>query len=569
MLLMRIDGPASLIRDLLTAAEVLEADLPAQPDVPPVNITDIQIDAGIKIENAPLDAAVIGIVDSGLTSAHPFIAGSVKGTFGSPPTLGDADEWGHGTSVAGLAALGDIRPMLDQKLIRPRFQIASARVLKADGGFDDIELVPQQMDGAIRRLHDEFGCKVINISLGDPSRPIDRKPSAWAATLDQLARELDLVIVVSAGNRKDVFATYGEDIVSEYPKYLLDAENRIVEPASAANAITVGSIALSNGTRVGDDIAVRMITEANEPSPFSRVGPGVAKILKPDFVDHGGTCIFDGGAQRLLAGEDRVEAGIVCLSPNYLQRLLTTRCGTSLSAPLVAHKAAILWEAYPDKSANFVRALLALSAEVPPATKRKLANYSLDDVLNIAGYGVPNIDNALASEDNRVVLFDEFEVGVDRFVMYALPVPKAFQSTNGRRRIDIALAFDPPTRRTRDDYLGHTMSFDLYRGMTPQDVIDVCRKRKKSEGKAPKTPGRFRCNLEPKIILRGSSTLQRASFVGEKNVTKFGDTYHLVVRCESGWAATDRQRFAVAVEMRHEADIQLHARLQERIRIRL
>jgi hypothetical protein len=51
--------------------------------------------------------------------------------------------------------------------------------------------------------------------------------------------------------------------------------------------------------------------------------------------------------------------------------------------------------------------------------------------------------------------------------------------------------------------------------------------------------------------------------------TGYGDSYYLVVRCEGGWAATfeDRQRFAVVVELTHQAEVQLYERLRARARV--
>jgi hypothetical protein len=397
------------------------------------------------------------------------------------------------------------------------------------------------------------------------------KPSAWAATLDELARELDVVIVVAAGNRKDLTDSMEPDLdrlVDDYPQYLLADGNRILEPATAANVITVGSISAGNGLQASDDVSVRSIAELYQPSPFSRVGPGVSDIVKPDFVDFGGTCVFDGTLQRLLKGDDRIEAGIVSTNANYLQWLLTSGCGTSFAAPLVAHKAALLREAFPNASANLVRALLALGSGVPEPAALRMAAFDKDIVPRVVGHGLPDIERAMFSDHGRVVLYDQAEVGVDRFLIYELLIPAEFQTTKGVRRLDVALAFDPPTRRTRLDYLGHTMSFNVYRGMALADVYDVCRKLLKSEG-PPAKVGKFRCELDPSITRRGSSTLQRATYIRKKDISGYGDTWHLVVQCEGGWANTRNQRFAVAVEMSHEANIPLYARVQARLQARV
>ena len=278
---------------------------------------------------------VIGVIDSGMTSAHPLAEDAIKGAFGAPATLGDNDECGHGTPVTGIAIYGDIRQRVEQNNFEARFFVACAKVVNHAGKFPDETLVPQEMERAIRRLHDEFHCQVINISLGDRKRMAATKPTPWAAMLDSLARELDLIIVVSAGNRTDLMHTYGDEIVDAYPACLTDAAARILEPATAVNVLTVGSLAHSNGLQDADEeqAGVVPLTSGGYPSPFTRTGPGVGEIIKPDFVDFGGTVVFDGPTQTLADGRTRAAAGVISLNRGYVQRMLTAVSGTSFCKP--------------------------------------------------------------------------------------------------------------------------------------------------------------------------------------------------------------------------------------------
>ena len=229
------------------------------------------------------------------------------------------------------------------------------------------------MQDAIRALH-ERGCRIINIALGDMHRiPYDGgRVSQWAATLDTLARELDVVIIVSAGNsaggERAPWGPQAEHITQTYPDYLSFPANRIVDPATAAVALTVGSIAHANGLPI-ENLAgaeLRAITSTNMPTPITRSGPGANKAIKPDLVDHGGTCLFDGMGPRIATGDHYASAGMLTLRPDYLRGLLTAATGTSMAAPRIAYKAALLLRAMPTASANMIRALLALSASIPP-----------------------------------------------------------------------------------------------------------------------------------------------------------------------------------------------------------
>jgi subtilisin family serine protease len=571
MTLLRVRANGAAIRALLEQPEVFRIDRPPQPDTPQFDVSAFQADNLGPVVAPPNGALVIGVIDSGMTSAHPLAAGIIKGAFGAPDTLGDNDERGHGTPVAGIAIYGDIRQRVEQNNFEARFFVATAKVVDHTGNFPDETLVPEQMERAIRRLHDEFHCRVINISLGDRKRMADKKPTPWAAMLDGLARELDLIIVVSAGNRTDLSHTYGDGVVEAFPACLTDAGARILEPGTAVNVLTVGSLAHSNGLQAadGDEAGVLPLTAQDHPSPFTRTGPGVGDIIKPDFVDYGGTVVFDGPTQTLKDGSARAAAGVISLHRGYLERMLTSVSGTSFASPLVAYKAALIREAFPDASANLVRALLAIAADWPPAALDCLAALPEDKILHILGNGVIDVEKALNSNDNRVVLYREDNLDVNRFAVYEVPVPPIFQPGAGNRHIRVALAFDPVVRHTRLDYAGLSMSFDLYRGATAAEVFNACRKWEAGEGEAFRLMDARRCKFFPSTSVRGKGTLQCGTFTAKRSIETYGDTYYLAVRCEGGWASTltPNQHFAVAVELAHEDEIALYQRVQQRVQL--
>lgn len=55
----------------------------------------------------------------------------------------------------------------------------------------------------------------------------------------------------------------------------------------------------------------------DEPSIFTRTGPGVLGICKPDMVDYGGTAIFDSAVSRIRSGADISEAGMISLNNRF------------------------------------------------------------------------------------------------------------------------------------------------------------------------------------------------------------------------------------------------------------
>lgn len=90
------------------------------------------------------------------------------------------------------------------------------------GKFPEDIVIPKLMSQAINELHARFGCRIFNISLGDPKAPFNGKRNGqWASILDDLARSLDILIIVSAGNG-NAWGANPEDAINEYPNFLLD-----------------------------------------------------------------------------------------------------------------------------------------------------------------------------------------------------------------------------------------------------------------------------------------------------------------------------------------------------------
>ncbi len=570
MLRMIVEGP--VVRTLLGIDVVANIDLPPQPDMGAAAALALDLASVPDLNELDDDAPLIGIIDSGVND-HPLIEDILVGAIGVPEALGTADVWGHGTRVGGIAVFGDIKGQLAAGTLNRGARLCSAKVVNDQGDFDNRRLVPSQMREAVTTLHQRFGCRIFVIALADRRLSYDGgKVGAWAATLDELAREFDVVIVVSAGNRHPRGGNRVEQAVTEYPDYLLEAPNRFFEPAGAMNVVTVG--ALSHGTGIApeqaDDVRVRPITDALEPSPFTRVGPGIDGAVKPDFVDFGGTMVFDAFTARLRGGEDLPSAGVVSLHHQPVEQLFTTRSGTSYAAPTVAFKASQILALMPTASANLVRALLAGAAAVPTEASARLGLLGGDAVERVCGRGLVDLERAAYSDDARVVLYAEDELAIDHFAVYEIPIPVDFQQTPGRRTVKVSLAFDPPVRHTRTDYMGIGMSFRLIRGCHAEEVFEHYRRRNvATEGAVPEMAPRYACKLEPGPQVREKATLQRASVTFQRDVSHYGDHYHLVVRCESGWARdlVQSQRFAVVVEISHEQDIRLYQQIRVRVQV--
>lgn len=581
--LFRVKVSGEVLRGLTGTARIQLLDLPPSPDRVSAELLDTALGAIGDIAPPPVNAPSITVLDSGLTAGHPLIQSALGEAMSM--LVGDAsaaDALGHGTFVGGIALYGDVRDAITKGAFVPAATLLSGRVVDSHGEFENEKLVPHQMSEAIRYFQREYGCRIFNISLGDRTRPYtgNGKMGPWASILDTLARELNILIVVAAGNYDPPPSLSPIEVLAQFPGYLLAPEAAVLEPSNGANVLTVGSLAGADQLLPGhaNVVHVQPIAGALEPSPFTRSGP-VDGRMKPDVCEIGGNAAFDGG---LLAITQPVSLRVISLSHQPIQRLFTSRTGTSHAAPLVSHYAARILHEYPDASANLVRALIAAASDVPAAAASRLATAGPDAVARLCGHGKPDPTRAIESSANRVWGFADRTIGMDEFDIFEIPVPTEWYETPGRRSLRVTLAYDPPVRESRIDYAGCRMTFWI-----SQHPLDELRQAfavpptpdsseggdvdagtgEPSTGTQP-TPSDVSATLHPTVQTRSRSTLQRAEKIWQKRELKAHRPWYLIVRAERTWAPIEeRQRYAVVMEMRHEADIDLYAQVAQRVQV--
>jgi hypothetical protein len=187
---------------LLKHRDVRMVDLPPRTGVSvEVLLTDIN---RIPEPAQPVDdAPAIAVLDSGLASAHPLLAGSVgdaQGYLAPARQPHDNPPHWHGTFVSGLALYGDFSECLRQGRFVPQLRLFSGKVFEDDGS-DQTEFVEKAVDEAVRDLHEQYGCRIFNLSYGDYNKVYDgRHVRGLGYTLDRLTRELGVLFVVPTGN---------------------------------------------------------------------------------------------------------------------------------------------------------------------------------------------------------------------------------------------------------------------------------------------------------------------------------------------------------------------------------
>jgi len=596
LLLAKIQANRPLAEALLDLDLVARVDLP--PRLAPAYSAIFNTDPPTTLPMPSDDDPMVCVVDSGVLSGHPFLVNWVIeerdfDTGEETPT----DLNGHGTSVAGLVVYGRVADCLESQTWQPQVKICSAKVLLNDSlgtpVFPDDRRVEAITEEAIRYFATERQCKIFNLSVGISYEVYgDTRQFAWAEKLDELARELDVVVVVSSGNRSDPpmpeeGLTREQFQAAVRDQLLSDPAQRLCNPATAALALTVGAIASSDalghedtdgGVRLRDAFAG---APANAPPPFTRVGPGYASSassppVKPDLVGHGGNFALQtiaGGAPRWNNQFVTLGEPTLCLENNG--RFVSSRVGTSFAAPHVASAAAMAMASLEatlgrQPSANLIRALVGSSAATPNCPEGWLGEE--EDELRLVGYGLCNVNELIWSRQNVVRLIAMDELEEDKLHVYRVPIPEMFMTTRGRRGISVALAYDPTVRASRREYLARTMQVEVLQGLTT-DEVELYR-GKQTDPDVETLPSGKEIVLRPTKQRLQWSTLQvrHRSWPRKQFPTAEGESepaVHVVLRCQQRFPTDDLpQRYGLVVTFWHESEqIQLYQALRNRITV--
>lgn len=297
-------------------------------------------------ESALTGAGVtIAVVDSGV-AMHPEIqtlvaavdfTGAAVPQHGSGlelPTalpLDSVDPYGHGTHVAGImVANGSHSPEARHAGIAPAANLVSVRVLDENGsGMTSDMLAGLQW---IADHKDEYGIRVVNLSLGHPVyEPAADDPLVQA--VDALW-DAGIVVVCSAGNAGRL------------------GDATVTSPCNSQKVITVGALNDRNTGDLSDDAI----------ASYSSRGPTLGDLVaKPDLVAPGNRIVSLRSAGSYLDEmfpERRVAADPA--QPEVVEHIEMS--GTSMAAPMVAATAALMLEQDASLNPGTIKARLMLSA---------------------------------------------------------------------------------------------------------------------------------------------------------------------------------------------------------------
>ncbi|MFH1190276.1 MAG: S8 family peptidase [Candidatus Omnitrophota bacterium] len=615
--LLRVRLNKEIFDDIKTLNVINRIDRPPKPYFTAETISIPLEKLDVK-EPPNKNATAIGILDSGILASHPLLE-KATGDEIAVSMLGrkeiredkPQDDVGHGTKVAGIAVYGDLKQCILEKKFSPEVWILSAKVMYRKEGptgeicaeYDETELLEHQLEKAVTYFVENFkNCRIVNISFGNRASPMFRGQAQYslAVLIDELAKKHNLIFIISAGNISEnkVLA-----IIKKYPQYFIDETKdvKIIDPASSAYALTVGSIVQEYGPfesgneNSEKDIAYSPANKKGYPSPFTRVGPGYREMIKPDLVEEGGNILITPSFSIAKQG-----GNLIVLNPDWLKegRLFSMAYGTSLSAPKVANLTARLCNQYPNFSSNMIKALILASAEIPKDRPSPLdsinygsRNKDLLHLLKIYGCGKPNLNTASFSSLNHVVLKAENSIQINGIHLYHFYLSDEFLTVKGDRQISIVLTYDPPVLRKRRNYMGVNMEFHLFKNSSVTEIIDgyksilkdnndeteeaIDEENEDGEGVVPEQLKIKEIKLKPGVTIRKRS-LHQKGIILYKRKTEIDISKPLVLAVinQDRWIRDReyKQNYAVVVTVKHQAEIdlynQIRQRIAEKIRIR-
>lgn len=510
----------------------------------------------------PTGNAVLCLLDGVPAANHPLLRDRV--TVYDPDDLASratVDELRHGTWMSSVAVWGDrartaraaVRPVLVRPVLTPaedtqdRHEEISADVL-----------VPDLMWRTFRELFDGTGNEppaapdvmIINISIGDPAAPFDTIMSSWARIIDWLSYEYGVLVVVSAGNHQRLKlspASSSDVIAATGParrRIILEAicrsqaGRRLLAPAEAVNAITVGAVHADGSPAAPQGYAVDPMDGLFSVSPISPTGSGYRRSIKPDLAASGGRVFFRDGITPqdaiTFAGLTKIGPGIKVATPTQFEE--THIAGTSPAAVLMSRRAARLHDVVDQitvgitltrqQKVSAIKALLVHGTSVArEAEHAPLAGSAA------FGNGIAARDLSDGCASNEAVVLYVGSIGANQEQELLFPLPNGL-SVRETKRIDATLAWLTPTNWRHRQYRRAALAF-----VTPA-------------GSIPKleTPN----GVSYATSTRGATTVQRQTWELKKAFASGqGSNMSVRVKCyeQAGGLLGERVDFAVALSL--------------------
>lgn len=499
----------------------------------------------------------------------------------------------HGTAMASLIVHGDLgspgpairQPLYVRPILVPHEHFGRTEVVPPD------ELLVDLVHRCFRRIFEGDGTappaapgvRIVNLSIGDPTRVFVRRLSPLARLLDWLAHRYNLVVVVSGGNHPSCRPLVPAEVLADRGAAPTAAsrslherarQRRLLSPAEALNVVTVGAMHADAATVDLPDTVVDLVS-AGAPASYSPVGFGFRRSVKPEVLLPGGRQIFrspppdaTGLVEVEPANTGATGPGVTVAAPGLVGEVNTVAysCGTSNAAALATRNLNAIFDLletltvdaagspFPDAQYHPVlaKALLVHAAgwhELAPTMREALGlsgHAVRRELTRLLGYGPVRDDRVAAADRVRVVLVGAGSATRDRRQTFRFPLPAALSASREWRRLTITLAWLSPVNVRSQRYRTARLWFK-----PPRDELAVDPKE-----------------ADPYAVEKG--TVQHQVLEGDAAVAFVdGAALAIDVDCRSdAGALTSPVRFGLAasLEVSPRVRVDLHAQLTALLR---
>lgn len=396
--------------------------------------------------------------------------------------------------------------------------------------------------------------------------------SAWAAEIDLQSYENDVLFIQAAGNIDPTIISAYWRSGSPYPEYLDKDLCRIANPAQSLQALTVGSVSATDFEN--DDFIA--LGKKDEVSSFSRSGPGIWDVLKPEVVEYGGTHLYNKGSNPpLLTTPSEVCPELIRKSPEG-PAFSRDGVGTSFAAPRVSYVAAQIQKTLPDAPALLYRALIAQSARWPK-NYNEISKKDCITTLRHIGYGIPDVDRATHNNDYRVTLITPslMEIGDNEAHIFRIPIPDELSNVGEDYDIlvEITLSYAAKPRRTRRNIKGYLSTWLDWRCSKIGESSETFARRIFETDSSIEDDGNFKWVIGEASnrgmadgFSRKNGTLQKDWCIIKSN--QLSDAFCIAVRGHKGWCSLFKAKYSLVVsfEAIHQ-DIRIYEPIRAEIEL--
>lgn len=460
------------------------------------SIPDSAESAPIPDRPSPAKPPVVAILDGLPFQRHRCLVDRIE--LDDPDNFAgayQASEQKHGTAMASLVIHGELDDANAQALeskvyVRPVMTPDRTQVMPNQTSTEIIpskELIVDFIHRAVKEIFErddgkDFSTiKVVNVSLGDLSRPFSRTASPWARLLDWLSWKYRVLFCVSAGNYGDDidlgitprnFTKLNDDDKSQKTLAAMARSlpnRRLLSPAESMNAITVGALHHDLAGQYPHTHRIDIQPNQQLPSPVARLGGGFRNGIKPDIVMPGGRQFYEDlpGRTTYRISPGGLSPGQSVAAPPlagtaHIDRAVYMR-GTSNATALASRGAARIREALreiqsetpgaiPDANlAVLMKALLVHGAVWGDAQHRLgiLKQYAGPRnfrryLSRFLGYGAVDIERVLECAALRATVIGAASIKTDEELEYRFPLPPALSGLAMNKRLIITLAWFTP-----------------------------------------------------------------------------------------------------------------------------